>query len=232
MAVIGAYVMRTSDPSVHSYGNGDLIPFLYADTVPAAPVETSPHLPACLVPRGRALFWQGDDQGKRIEIVEGVVRAVRLLENGNRQIVAFYWPGDVVMPTKAACQQFTAETVTNCRVRFSNVSSVCNADQPCGARQIFAEMLSLVTIMSQKNCVARIAWFLLRIRRHLPEDPKRPLALKLLVSRADIADHVGTSVETVCRTLAEFKEKGLIDLPNRKTVRFINVRGLQSLSGD
>jgi CRP-like cAMP-binding protein len=86
--------------------------------------------------------------------------------------------------------------------------------------------------MSQKNSVARIAEFLLRIRNHLPEDPKRPFALSLLLPRADIADHLGTSLETVCRTLAEFKMKGLIDLPNRKTIRFVNVPGLLQIAGD
>lgn len=85
--------------------------------------------------------------------------------------------------------------------------------------------------MSQKNCVARIAWLLLRIRAHLPADPKRPDALRIQLSRADIADHVGTSLETVCRTLAEFRTKKLIDLPNRKTIRFVDLQGLQKISG-
>jgi len=63
-------------------------------------------------------------------------------------------------------------------------------------------------------------------------DPKRPLALSLLLPRADIADHLGTSIETVCRTLAEFKMKGLIDLPNRKTIRYLNLQGLLQIAGD
>lgn len=187
---------------------------------------------ASLIPRGRALFWEGDEQSQKIEIVEGVIRAVRLLENGNRQILAFYWPGDVVMPSQSSCQHFTAEAVTNCRVRLSTVSGICGRDEPCGARQVLAEMLNLITSMSQKNSLARIAWFLLRIREHLPEDPKRPYALQLLVSRADIADHVGTSLETVCRTLADFRMKKLIDLPNRKTIRYIDLPGLRRTAGD
>jgi CRP-like cAMP-binding protein len=187
---------------------------------------------ASLVRRGRALFWEGEKEAEKIEIVEGVVRAVRLLENGNRQILTFYWPGDVVMPTQASCQQFTAEAVTDCRVLRSKVSGVCHSDEPCGSHQVLAETLSLVLVMSQKNCVGRIAWLLLRIRSHLPPDPKRPSALRLQLSRADIADHVGTSLETVCRTLAEFKTKKLIDLPNRKTIRFINLEGLARISGD
>lgn len=185
-----------------------------------------------LVPRGRALFWQGEQQAQKIEIVEGVVRAVRLLENGNRQILAFYWPGDVVMPMQATCQQFTAEAVTNCRVIQTPTLGVCNQDEPCGAHQVLSEMLSLVLNMGQKNSVARIAWFLLRIRKHLPEDARFAHALQLMLPRADIADHVGTSLETVCRTLAEFKARNLIDLPNRKTIRFINVSGLAEVAGD
>jgi CRP-like cAMP-binding protein len=191
-----------------------------------------PPFAASPIPRGRALFWEGEQQPQRIEIVEGVVRAVRLLENGNRQILAFFWPGDVVMPSQSYCQQFTAEAVTNCRVRLSSVSGMCHGNEPCGARQILTETLSLITSMSQKNSIARTAWFLLRIRRHLPEDRSQSRALKLLIPRADIADYVGTSTETVCRTLADFKSRGLIDLPNRKTIRFINLPGLQLVAGD
>jgi CRP-like cAMP-binding protein len=185
-----------------------------------------------LVPRGRVLFWEGEQQAQKIKIVEGVIRAVRLLENGNRQILAFYWPGDVVMPTQSSCQRITAEAVTNCRVQRTAASGICQQDEPCGAHQVLAETLSLVVTMSQKNSMARIASFLLRIRRHLPADPKRPFAFTLLLPRADIADHLGTSLETVCRTLAEFKMKGLIDLPNRKTIRFLNLSGLSQIAGD
>ena len=196
------------------------------------PAENRRLSTASLVPRGRALFWEGEYQAQKIEILQGVVRAVRLLENGNRQILAFYWPGDVVMPTQPLCQQFTAEAVTDCRVLRSALAGICQQSEPCGAQQVLSETLSLVLTMSQKNSVARIAGFLLRIRSHLPDDPKRPLALTLLLPRADIADHLGTSLETVCRTLAEFRMKGLIDLPNRKTIRFLNVPGLQRVAGD
>jgi CRP/FNR family transcriptional regulator len=209
-------------------GNSELAPHGYTVYKGA---ERRPSM-GSLVPRGRALFWEGDAQAHKIEILEGVVRAVRLLENGNRQILTFFWPGDVVMPTQSACQQFTAEAVTNCRVRLSTVSSICHSSEPCGARQVLVETLSLLTSMSQKNSAARIAWFLLRVRQHLPEDPKRPFALQLLISRADIADHIGTSLETVCRTLAEFKQRKLIDLPNRKTIRFINLPALRQVAGE
>ena len=183
------------------------------------------------MPRGRALFWQGEQQAQNIEVVQGVVRAVRLLENGNRQVLAFFWPGDTVRPAQASCQHFTAEAVTACRViKYSPAGGVCTRTEPCGAHQVLKEMLSLVLMMGQKNSVARVASLLLRIRSHLPTDPRRPNALQLLLPRADMADHVGTSLETVCRTLAEFKARRLIELPTRKTIRFLDVRGLAEVA--
>jgi CRP-like cAMP-binding protein len=186
---------------------------------------------ATVVPRGRALFWQGEQQDQNIEIVQGVVRAVRLIENGNRQVLAFFWPGDVVRPARASCQHYTAEAVTPCRViKYNATNGACTRGDPCGGHQVLEETLSLVLMMGQKNSVARIASLLLRIRRHLPSDPKRPNAVQLLLPRADMADHVGTALETVCRTLAEFKARKLIELPTRKTIRFIDVKGLAAVA--
>ena len=180
--------------------------------------------------QGRALFWQGERQIQNIEILQGVVRAVRLLKDGNRQILKFYWPGDNV-PAQALSRLFTAEAVTPCHIkRYRPADGACARTDPDDAHQIIEEMLSLVLIMSKKNSVSRIAWLLLRIRPYLPTDPRRPDCLKILLPRADMADHVGTSVETVCRTLAEFKAKGLIELPTRKTIRFLNIYGLTRIA--
>jgi len=185
---------------------------------------------ASLVPRGRVLFWQDEDQGQNIEILQGVVRAVRLLEDGSRQVLAFFWPGDVIRPCRASCQHYTAEAVTPCRViRSSPTGAICAPHSYCGANQVLEEILSVVPMMGRKNSFACVAWFLLRIRRHLPEDPRHLHALQLMLPRADIADHLGTSIETVCRALAEFKSRHLIELPTRKTIRFIDTRGLSQL---
>jgi CRP/FNR family nitrogen fixation transcriptional regulator len=114
----------------------------------------------------------------------------------------------------------------------SKAFEVCASGKPCGANQVLTDTLSLVMAMSKKNSIARLAWFLLRIRPHLPSDPSRRHALRVLIPRADIADYLGTSMETVCRTLADFRSRGLIDLPNRKTIRFIDLAGLARVAGE
>ena len=131
-------------------GTGSATPLPYA-LRRAECVEQRRQSTTSLIPRGRALFWEGEHQAHKIKIVEGVIRAVRLLENGNRQILAFYWPGDVVMPTQSSCQRITAEAVTNCRVQRTAVSGICQQDEPCGAHQVLAETLALVVTMSSEK---------------------------------------------------------------------------------
>ena len=88
-------------------------------------------------------FGRASTRLRRSRSSRALSRAVRLLENGNRQILAFYWPGDVVMPTQSSCQRITAEAVTNCRVQRTAVSGICQQDEPCGAHQVLAETLAL-----------------------------------------------------------------------------------------
>ena len=187
--------------------------------------------PLTSIPAGRVLFWQDDHQQQEIEVVKGVVRAVRLLENGSRQILAFYWPGDTIYPAAAQLQCYTAEAVTTCRLRYPPRRSASTA-LSSGTIQVLQEMLALVVAIGKKCTVPRIAWFLLRVRHHLPRDPRVLESQQLLLPRADIADYLGTSIETICRTLHDFQSKGLISLPTRKTIRFVNLPGLQRIAED
>ena len=98
----------------------------------------------CVVARGRALFWQGECQGQTIKILRGVVRVVRLIEDGNRQVLAFYWPGDIV-PVHALSRLFTADTVTPCQIVRSNfINGECLRDSLRDVDQIVENMLSLL----------------------------------------------------------------------------------------
>ena len=84
---------------------------------------------------------------------------------------------------------------------------------------------------SLKNSVARVASLLLQIRKHLPTDPRRLDTLQLVLPRADMADYIGTSLETVCRALAEFNARRLIALPTCKTICFLDTKGLAQIAG-
>ena len=81
-------------------------------------------------------------------------------------------------------------------------------------------LVHLLHGISRRCALSRVAWFLLRVRGHLPRCGADPEVLKLAIPRLDIADHLGLSLETVSRCLTELKGRGLIELPNRKSIIF------------
>jgi CRP-like cAMP-binding protein len=184
------------------------------------------------LPNNRVLFWQGETQSREIEIVEGVVRAVRLLPNGGRQILTFFWPGATISRNIGSIQSYTAETVTTCVLRFHGPASAAARTQHAnGANdQVLEETLQLLEAISRRVALSRVAWFLMRIREHLPRMEQGDEVLKFIVPRKDIADHIGLSLETVCRSLTMLKERGVIELPNRKTIRFRSIAALAHIA--
>jgi len=66
---------------------------------------------------GEAIFWQGDPAGEVFHTVEGVVRVWRVLADGRRAIVGFIYPGDVLGVSVQSRYLFTAEAVTDVKVR-------------------------------------------------------------------------------------------------------------------
>lgn len=167
--------------------------------------------------RNAVLFWQDERQPQAIEIVEGAVRAARLWSDGSRQILAFFWPGDIIQA--AALQRYTAEAVTRCVLKPRSHEEV-GALESSGTDQALQASIRLLAATGKKSATSRMAWFLLQIYEHLPQDPKRPQALRFTIPRNDVADYLGMSMETACRVLAAFRARGLIDLPTRKTIYY------------
>jgi CRP/FNR family transcriptional regulator, anaerobic regulatory protein len=180
-------------------------------------------------PASHVVFWQ-DEASPRMAVVEdGLVRAVRVSSRGERQILCFFWPGDMVSPPGEDGPRFTAETVTRSRLRW------LDRDEDRlqrGTERMLHELVGLLGVMVHRSAPARLAWFLLRMRPHLPPATSRDETetLRCLVPRADMADHLGMASETVCRLLGEFQDVGMIALPTRKSIRFIDSNRLARLA--
>ena len=75
-----------------------------------------------------------------------------------------------------------------------------------------------LVLLGRKTASERIATFLLEMAERLPET--RPQVLDLPMSRTDIADHLGLTIETVCRVLAHLRREGTVTVePGRITIR-------------
>jgi CRP-like cAMP-binding protein len=178
-----------------------------------------------LLKRDAALFWEGDTVEGYYRVVSGAVRLCKLMPDGRRQVADFFAAGDLILVEFADVHHFTAEAIVDsviCYYPRSAIDLLAQTDHRF-ARQLLSlacERLmsahSQMLVLGRKTAEERLATFLVtQAKRH--STPNRLMSVPM--SRADIADYLGLTVETVSRVLSKFKREGIIDLPDIHSVR-------------
>jgi CRP/FNR family nitrogen fixation transcriptional regulator len=194
------------------------IPALRSYTAPARPAPDSPATGTAKVfAKDEEIFAEGDRAGFFYKVVSGAVRTCKLLSDGRRQIDAFHLPGDIFGLEAGDDHRFGAEAVGTATViayrRFG--SDMLSTGPGAFSREVLAAMmLSLeraqnhMLLLGRKSAMEKIATFLLDLSARLKDD-----AIELPMSRMDIADHLGLTIETVSRSLTQLERQRIIDLP-------------------
>lgn len=163
------------------------------------------------------LFAEGDEAAFFYKVTSGALRTCRLLDDGRRQIDAFHLPGDLFGIEAGGEHRHTAEAVGDATV----VAYRCGPHELASgegphARAVVASVLRAleraqdhILLLGRTSALERIASFLLDLAERLPGDG----TIDLPMSRTDIADHLGLTIETVSRSLTQLKRLGVIDLP-------------------
>ncbi len=169
------------------------------------------------------LFREGDETTGFYEILSGAVRAYKIFPDGRRQIVAFAFAGDIVGFGHGDTYRFDCDALTTTGVRAIPRSALLRAvaERPELAEKLLkvagdevASMQDLSILLCRKTAMERIASFLLSMAgRSTGEVVGR--ALPLPMCRADIADYLGLTIETVSRNMTKLRALRIIDLPNR-----------------
>jgi len=185
---------------------------------PARPAAESPATGATKVfAKDEEIFAEGDRAGFFYKVVSGAVRTCKLLSDGRRQIDAFHLPGDIFGLEAGDEHRFGAEAVGNATViayrRFG--SDVLSTSPGAFSREVLAAMMvsleraqNHMLLLGRKSALEKIATFLLDLSARLEDD-----AIELPMSRTDIADHLGLTIETVSRSLTQLERRRIIGLP-------------------
>jgi CRP/FNR family nitrogen fixation transcriptional regulator len=164
------------------------------------------------------IFAEGDRAAFFYKVVSGAVRTSKLLSDGRRQIDAFHLPGDILGIESGDEHRFTAEAVQDCEVvayRRCNLETLAATDVAFSRQVVGAMMRSLeraqdhMLLLGRKSAVEKIATFLLDLASRLSEDGH----FELPMSRTDIADHLGLTIETVSRTMTQLERQKVIEVP-------------------
>jgi CRP/FNR family transcriptional regulator len=88
----------------------------------------------------------------------------------------------------------------------------------------------LMLITGQRSAMERVAGFLLALSRRNERNRLDPANIELPMTRADIGDFLGLTIETVSRTFTKLKCLGLIALPQSSRVKLLDIGALESLA--
>jgi CRP/FNR family transcriptional regulator len=196
--------------------------------------------PAEKLAAGEAVFWEGDVASHLFQIAEGCLRLYSILPDGRRAIMGFRFAGEVLGISSQDAYLYTAEAVTPVRLRRLSRSRLHAIEEgtdqlrPLLLAKVFEEMGAAqrhIIVLGQLGAEERVAHFLVSAARRTGADRSRPIGIELPMTRLDIADYLGLTIETVCRVFSKLKRNGLISLDGRHRVVLRRLRDLQELAG-
>jgi CRP/FNR family transcriptional regulator, nitrogen fixation regulation protein len=187
------------------------------------------------------IFQEGDPAKAFFQVGEGTVMLYQLLPDGHRQVVEFLQAGDVFGFSDGMVRDCTAETLvpTSCTV-FERSQSTGSLARGVNA-SLLAQLHRLreqVTLLGRKSATERVASFLMRFipgrgRGKCPGPPRDDdqARVPLPMTRLEIADFLGLTIETVSRVITRLKHRGILFGKKLDEVGVTDVCQLCRLSG-
>ncbi|MFT4120394.1 helix-turn-helix domain-containing protein [Bradyrhizobium sp.] len=170
---------------------------------------------------GETVFSEEDTTTSFYNVLEGVMRLYKLLPDGRRQIVGFALPGDFLGMNISGRHNFSADAigaVTVCQFAKASFGRFIE-DRPHLLRRInelaireLSQARDHMVLLGRRSAEEKVATFLLGWRERLLALKRASDRVPLPMSRQDIADYLGLTIETVSRTFTKLERHGAIEI--------------------
>ncbi len=199
------------------------------------------HIPHQVVTSAREseIYAEGSAATHVYQVISGTLRTAKLLADGRRQLGAFVFAGEWVGFDGGPRHFYAAEAVTEARLlSFTrrDLDRLMAHDQDI-ARMIqdvlcgtLASAHERIVSLGRKTAIERVAGFLIDVEGRIDVRGKNGFLLPM--SRADMADYLGLTVETVSRTLGELRRRHVVALEDAHHLRIIDATLLSELAGE
>jgi len=186
-------------------------------------------------PRNSEIFGENEPADYVYRVISGSVRTYKILSDGRRQVGGFYLPGDIFGLEFADEHTFSAEAIADVKVvvvKRSAITALAGRD-PATGRELFAltgrelRRVQDRVLLLVKSAQERVASFLLE----MAERAGAGNIVELPMSRQDIADYLGLTIETVSRTLTGLETAATIEVPTSRRIVLRNRSALCRLNG-
>jgi CRP/FNR family transcriptional regulator len=189
---------------------------------------------------GEAIFGEGDPAGHVFNVTSGIVKLYKLMSDGRRQITGFLGIGDFLGMAIGENYAYSAEALTDarlCRFPRSRLETLL-IEFPQLQRRLFAmastELRAAqdqMLLLGRKTAKERLCSFLLYMSQRAVRAGEKASPILLPMTRSDIADYLGLTIETVSRNLTQLRSSGLIELLPGGKIGLKNGAALESAAG-
>jgi len=187
------------------------------------------------IAQDREIFAEGNSAEYFYKVVSGVVRTCKFLVDGRRQIDAFHVAGDIFGFEPGVHYGLSAEAVTDCTIiayrklktdMFNGADRLLSQELLAFAMRGMAQAQHHSLLLGRRSAMEKVAGFLLDWVEKSPDHK----TISLAMTRQDIADYLGLTIETVSRTLSQLERDAVIDLPSARQIRLRNLDTLEDLA--
>jgi CRP/FNR family transcriptional regulator len=185
------------------------------------------------------VFFEGDAKDHVYLVEKGTVCLYKTLPDGRRQIVDFAYPGDLIGLGAPGEHVFSAQAITLTRLRClpaGLLHEVAQHDPQVGmqlyralSEQLLAARDLLLTV-GQRNATERLGALLQALSLRNERVGADATRIALPMTRADIADFLSLTIETVSRTFTKLRQAGIIDLAQSSLVVIRDQKALERLA--
>ncbi|MBC2652175.1 MULTISPECIES: Crp/Fnr family transcriptional regulator [Novosphingobium] len=195
---------------------------------------------------GEALIWEGDDSVLVANVIDGVLKLSTGTEDGREQIVGMVFASDFIGRPFGATTGHGVTALTEATVCVFNRRDfdAFAREHPALEHKLLQRTLTeldrtrrWMLLLGRKSASEKVASFLLEMAERTASpgcehhEPAGEIRLDLPVSRQQIADVLGLTIETVSRQFTRLKGEGVIDLPSRREVVIRNRHALVAEAG-
>jgi CRP-like cAMP-binding protein len=168
---------------------------------------------------GQTIVLEGDPCTHCFRVLRGAVRLYKSTADGRRQLLDFLAGGDC-FGLFGARYDYSVEAITHTTLVKTARASVAAVvrEQPALADRLIelaaaelARAHEQMLLLGRMNAQEKVAWLLMQLALRCDADDDRP-TFRLPITRQEMADHLGLTIETVSRTMTRLKEDGLIAL--------------------
>jgi CRP/FNR family transcriptional regulator len=186
---------------------------------------------------GQTIVLEGDPCSHCFRVLTGAVRLYKGTADGRRQLIDFLVSGDC-FGLLGAHYTYSVEAITQTtlsKTPRATLATAVRAQPELADRLIELAAAKLarahehMLLLGRKNAQEKVASLLIELARRIGTDEARP-SFRLPISRQEMADHLGLTIETVSRTMTRLREDGLIALPTPHDVVLLHPAQLAELA--